>query len=64
VAHIWLPLPNVGLFLIALRPVGHFANKLVASCPNSNVLLNPQHREALRVVVDHRKNPWDRRLLE
>ena len=30
-----------------------------------NVLLNPLHREAARVViVDYREYPWDRRLLE
>ena len=30
-----------------------------------NVLLNPMHREAARVVVvDYREYPWDRRLLE
>jgi RES domain-containing protein len=30
-----------------------------------NVLLNPAHREAARVVVvDYREYPWDQRLLE
>ncbi len=30
-----------------------------------NALLNPAHREAVRVVVvDYREYPWDRRLLE
>jgi RES domain-containing protein len=37
-----------------------------AIAPESfNVLLNPMHREAARVVVvDYREYPWDRRLLE
>jgi RES domain-containing protein len=37
-----------------------------AIAPESfNMLLNPMHREAARVlVVDYREYPWDRRLLE
>ena len=37
-----------------------------AIAPESfNVLLNPMHREAARVlVVDYREYPWDRRLLK
>ena len=37
-----------------------------AIAPESfNVLLNPMHRDAARVlVVDYRQYPWDRRLLE